>query len=99
MKILTFKTLSPFFEQCRDGLKPFDIRKWDRRDKRFRAFSQVRYEDISQREWYIRFTNPANGEAFMRQILHWDYIRDKEGLCVEPIWIIIGNYPLTYSRG
>lgn len=89
MKILEFKTVSPLFELCRDGQKPFDVRKQDGGDRRFRALSQVRFEDISQKDWYIRFTNPATGEAFMRQLLHWDYIRDKEGFCVEPTWVIL----------
>lgn len=98
MKILDFKTISPFFEQCRDGQKPFDIRKWDGRDKRFRALSQVRFANIAERNWFIRFTNPTTGESFMRQFLHWDYIFDIEGFCVEPTWIIMSLGDLGNNR-
>lgn len=87
MKVLDFKTVSPFFEQCRDGEKPFDFRKWDAKDSRFRALSQVRFQ--TEIGWAIRFTNPRSGESFCRQLLAWDYIRDTQGLLLQPEWIIL----------
>jgi len=87
MKTIDFKTISPFFEQCRDGDKPFDIRKRDYKDPRFRALSQVRFQ--TQIGWAIRFTNPESEESFCRQLLAWDYLRDIDGLLIQPEWIIL----------
>ena len=87
MKTLEFKTISPFFELCRDGEKPFDIRRYDSTDKRFRALSQVRF--MYDSGWAIRFTNPATGESYSRSLIAWDYIRSKDGLLVQPEWIIM----------
>ena len=64
MKILEFKTISPFFELCRDGQKPFDIRLRDPKDKRFRALSQLPYSNQGEelvKNWAVKFTNPVTG--------------------------------------
>ena len=39
-KVLEFKTISPFYEQERDGIKPFTIRQWDTSDERFQALAE-----------------------------------------------------------
>jgi hypothetical protein len=86
MKILEFKTISPFFEQCRDGKKPFDIRLREPKDKRFRALSQLPYSYTGEnliKGWGVRFINPATGENFTRVLMRWEY------LPVQPSWIII----------
>jgi len=86
-KILEFKTISPFFEMCRDGGKPFDIRKVDSKDPRFRALFQIRYKKNVQ--WAIKFTKPATGEYFTRWLYAWDYMVDQDGFCFEPDWLIM----------
>lgn len=73
MKVVEFKTISPFFEQERDGIKPFTIRQWDDDDKRFVNLSS--YEAV-------KITNPATGESFTRMLGLWDAL-EAEG------WIII----------
>lgn len=87
MKIIDFKTVSPLFEQCRDGEKPFDFRKYDAKDSRFRALSQIRFVD--KPGWAIRFVNPATGEFFSRELLGWKYLEGADGLLLEPNWIIM----------
>jgi len=87
-KILQFKSISPFFELCRDGKKPFDIRLHDPKDSRFRALHQVRYiTDL--KGWVIRFINPVTGESFCRKLLGWDYMTDQYHTCFKPDWIIM----------
>ena len=86
-KILDFKTISPFFEMCRDGEKPFDIRKIDNADARFRALFQIRGKENPQ--WAIRFTNPATGEVYMKWLLAWNYLMDHNQFCVYPSWAIM----------
>jgi len=71
MKIIDFKTVSPFFEQERDGKKPFTIRLIDNKDSRFRALSQWE----PGRKWLIRIYNPQTGESFIREIAGIDYVR------------------------
>lgn len=88
MKTLEFKTISPFFELCRDGKKPFDIRLQDNHDARFRALSQKRFV-YPLRNWAIKFTNPATGESFIRELKGWDYMEDKEHIPFQPNWIIM----------
>ena len=86
-KILEFKTVSPFFEMCRDGEKPFDIRKIDNHDSRFRALFQVRYKENIQ--WAVKFTNPSTGESYMRWLDAWEYLTDQKGYCIKPDWLIM----------
>lgn len=80
MKLIDFKTVSPLFEQERDGEKPFTIRKIDYKDARFRALAQWTCE----REWGLRVTNPQTGESFIRRIKnvsflwHYDFSGDGE---------------------
>lgn len=69
MKILDFKSVSPLFEMERDGEKPFQVRKTDSKDKRFRALSQWQ----PRFQWGIRITNPATGESFIREIVAVSY--------------------------
>ena len=89
MKIIDFKTVSPLFEQERDGEKPFTVRKRDPKDKRFRALSQLGWGNKGQ-GWLIRITNPATGESFIRRLYWWDYIRDTDGLIYNGThWIIL----------
>jgi hypothetical protein len=89
LKVLDFKSISPFFEQCRDGHKMFDVRLYDGKDKRFHALSQLAYGfhssimQIQIKNWGIRFTNPATGEQFTRELLSWNY------LSAEPKWVIM----------
>ena len=86
MKTLEFKSNSPFFELCRDGQKPFDIRLRDPKDKRFQALSQLPYSYALRNKvegWGITFTHPLTGESFTRHLLYWMY------LPVEPNWVII----------
>lgn len=91
MKIIDFKTVSPFYELCRDGQKPFDIRLVDHKDKRFRALSQIRNQrkPITDYKWVIKFTNPATGESFMRYLTGWEYMIDQSFYCIVPDWIIM----------
>ena len=86
-KIFNFKTITPFFEMCRDGKKPFDIRKVDNKDPRFRALFQVRYKENMQ--WAIRFTNPVTGESFTRWLYAWNYLFDHDSILIEPGWAIM----------
>ena len=72
MKVIEFKTISPFYEQERDGIKPFTVRKWDGKDKRFRALAQSRHRYGVL--WAIKITNPANGETFMRGLKDYRYL-------------------------
>ena len=86
MKVLEFKTVSPFFEMCRDGKKPFDIRLRDHKDKRFQALSQLPYSykgENFMKGWAIKFVNPATGESFTRSLEYWEY------LPVKPTWVIM----------
>ena len=83
-KVLSFKCQSPFFELCRDGKKPFDIRLWDGKDKRFRALSQ--YHDFPG--WWIEFVHPG-GETFKRELLTWEYLEDIHWYLMQPRWIIM----------
>ena len=65
MKVLEFETISPFYEEGRDGIKPFILLKRDYKDSRVRALAQWKPEY----EWKVRITNPATGESFTR-LLH-----------------------------
>jgi hypothetical protein len=69
MKIIDFKSISPFYEMERDGIKPFTIRQYDK-DKRFKALVQWR----TRYDWAIRITNPATGESFIRQLVNSSYL-------------------------
>lgn len=71
LKILDFKTVSPLYEMERDGIKPFTVRLYDSKDKRFRALSQW----VAGCNWAIRITNPATGESFIRKLKSVDYLR------------------------
>ena len=97
MKILEFKTISPFYELCRDGKKPFDIRLRDAKDKRFRALSQIRF--INNPGWAIRFVNPATGESFARMLQNWDYLKDQRSYCIKPAWVIMYLGDLVEDNG
>lgn len=70
MKTLSFKSVSPFFEQERDGIKLFTIRRVDRKDPRFRALVQWYYK----RKWWLEITNPDTGEAFGAPITNVAYL-------------------------
>ena len=85
MRILDFKTISPLFEWERDGGKPFTDRRWDGKDKRFRALAQF-HKDFN---WGVRITNPATGDSFVRKLLEWGWIWDGDGILVEPNWVIL----------
>jgi hypothetical protein len=67
MKVLDFKTVSPFYEQTREGIKPFDIRKVEAEDERF-TFLEWWYRN-RRKAVIIRLTNPATGESFCRQLV------------------------------
>ncbi len=89
-KVLQFESISPFFELCRDGRRPFDIRLRDPKDKRFRALSQLRnaffdafFDENQIKGWAVKFTNPSTGESFTRDLRAWTY------LPVEPAWVIM----------
>ncbi len=60
MKVLNFKTISPFFEQERDGIKPFTIRQWDGADERFQKLAKRYKYDV------VKITNPNIGQSFTR---------------------------------
>jgi len=85
VKVLRFKLLPPFFELCRDGQKPFDIRLWDSKDTRFRALAQMHYP----LKWWIEFENPTSGETFQRELQEWKYLENWNGTLVKPLWIIL----------
>lgn len=89
MKILDFKSVSPLFEMERDGDKPFEVRKIDLKDKRFRALSQWQ----PSYNWGIRITNPATGESFIREIIEvsflWYYSHSDSGFKADADWKII----------
>jgi len=80
MKIIDFKSVSPLFEMERDGEKPFNIRKIDPKDKRFRALSQWQ----PSYNWGIRITNPATGESFIREIVAVSFLRYFDAREVDP---------------
>lgn len=87
-KVLEFKTITPFFELCRDGQKLFDIRMYDPKDSRFKALHPVRFiKDL--KGWVVRFTNPATGDTFCRILTGWDYMTDQNHWSFKPNWIII----------
>lgn len=89
MKILEFKTISSFFELCRDGKKPFDIRLFDYHDKRFRALSQ--WNHLEGAQWGIKFTNPATGQSYIREFKDWRYLftPPPNSKWIRPYWIIM----------
>lgn len=87
MKTLKFKTVEPFFGMMQRGEKTFDIRKYDPKDTRFRALSQVMSKENVG--WLIEFTNPADGEQWYMRLISVDYIKDTEGYLVQPNWIIM----------
>jgi len=87
MKTLQFKTVEPFYGMMKRGEKTFDIRKYDPKDSRFRALSQVlNTENIG---WLVEFTNPADGETWYMRLDSVDYLKDKEGFLVQPEWMIM----------
>ena len=81
MRILDYKTVSPLFEMERDGMKPFTIRHIEKGDKRQRAFSQWK----PAWDWYVRITNPATGESFLRKIIAVSYLKYFD-LSQEDVW-------------
>lgn len=70
-KVIEFKSISPFFEQERDGEKPFTVRQWHTNDTRFRALALW---DLACRrrghkpDWLIKLVNPATEEYFYRRL-------------------------------
>lgn len=101
MKIIEFKTVSPLFEQERDGVKNFTIRKKDRKDKRFRALHQWRCEY----DWYIKIKNPETGKDFSRRIKNVAYLcwfdtsgeRDPQ-VYMQEDWIAIEWNPIEEAQ-
>jgi hypothetical protein len=89
MEILDFKSLSPLYEQCRDGVKMFDFRLDDKSDSRFCSLRLPPFYRANNPHWYIRFTNPATGESFIRRLRDWTFVRDPHGFPYEPKWIIM----------
>lgn len=88
-KIIDFKTISPFFEQERDGIKPFTVRKFEGADPRFRSLSHMCQ---SKKTYVIRITNPATGERFYRwyldrRFLRYGFLEDIKWR--GPEWIVI----------
>lgn len=68
-KFIDFKTVSPFFEWERDGIKPFTIRKVDTKDSRFKSL--VRWAPgraPGLPVYYIRITHATTGEYFYRKL-------------------------------
>lgn len=90
-KILEFKTISPFYELCRDGKKPFDIRLVDNKDSRYKGLYQIRnmLKPCAEFQWAIRFINPSTNESFIRWLIDWNYLTNHEHLCIEPSWAIM----------
>ena len=68
-KIIDFKTVSPLYEEEKDGQKWFTLRKRDN-GSRFRALHQWNCELT----WYIRITNPDTGDFFIRRITNVSYL-------------------------
>lgn len=94
MEILDFKSISPFFELCRDGKKPFDVRLFDGKDARFRALAQFLFSGLRPEGWAIRFRNPATGERFDRKLEYCDWLRHSPWPAtqrepVKPRWMIM----------
>jgi gentisate 1,2-dioxygenase len=85
--VLQFKSISPFFEQGRDGEKPFDFRKWDSTDPRFLELAHLPSSCIEK--WLIRFVNPATGEMFYRQLTGWRFLYKQDGNFVKPRWVAL----------
>ncbi len=67
--VLDFKSVSPFFEWERDGVRPFTERLYDAHDPRFRAISRWWPWLRNSKPIAIRITNPATGEKFMRELI------------------------------
>ncbi len=81
LKVLQFKSISPFFEQERDGIKPFTIRLWDSNDNRFMTLpsKSLRSE--------VKITNPTTKESFSREYEGFIFLAHPvQGICG---WVII----------
>lgn len=93
MKRLDFKTAPQLFEQERDGIKPFTIRKRDWKDKRFQSLSHWDKDLI----WKIRIYNSKTYEYFDRIITNvsylWYYDNRLRHLNANENWIIIHFRP------
>ncbi len=83
-KVIEFKTVSPLFEMERDGLRYFTERKIDNKDSRFRALAQWKIGS----DWFIKITNPATNEYFVRYIMNVSriWVFDQR-LCDRPLLI------------
>lgn len=94
-KIIDFKTVSPLFEEERDGGKNFTLRKVDYKDSRFRVLDQ--WKDLY--DWYIRITNPANSESFIRLIRNVSYLQyvDCSRYREDESWRLIFWHPYPIS--
>lgn len=85
MRQYSFKTIEPFFGHVTAGLKTFDIRLFDYRDRRHRALVQYR----KGREWRCEFVNPLTKEQVVVNITAIGYLKDPKGNVVRPRWLVI----------
>ena len=88
MKTLEFKSISPFFEQERDGDKPFTCRKLDTEDDRFQDLVFYSSDIIRPGDWAIKITNPTTGESFTRCFRGWTPVAFR-GTPACPVWLIL----------
>ena len=91
-RILEFKSISPFFEQEKDGSKPFIVLQWHTKDSRFRALALW---DLACRrkghkpDWLIKLTNPATGEYFYCRLEDVVYFPGQTGQGPMNDWLIL----------
>jgi len=88
MKTLEFKSISPFFEQERDGDKPFTFRKLDLDDSRFKALFEYSSDITRPWHWAIKITNPATSDSFTRCFRGWTPVAFR-GTPACPVWLIL----------
>ncbi len=73
--VLEFKSVSPFFELCRDGIKNWDARLVDPDDERFYKLAIWKLTDRDHLLW-VKFTNPLTKEHYTREVLDLEPIRE-----------------------
>ena len=69
MRVIDFKTVQPFFDQERDGRKPFTTRLVDWKDPRYIYLLNLLQGQVQEKETSIRITNPKTHERFQRRLV------------------------------
>ncbi len=82
MKTLDFKTVSPLYEQEKEGFKPFTVRHMDYSDPRFKYLLKILQDQAMSEDVHIRITNPGTGEKFTRQLMGFEIIEKSPNWCI-----------------